>query len=272
MGNGEPENNSAAPPVSGSGKLYLIGAGPGDPELLTLKAVRLLGQADVVLYDRLVGPEILQYARPGAELIYVGKHEGEQETKQNYIFDLIRRHAAAGRTVARLKGGDSLVFGRGAEEWALALGLGIEVELVPGLTSAISVPGLAGIPLTYRQVSQSFAIVTGHCHTGRSQQWAKYAGVDTLVILMGVKNSGFIARSLIAAGRPADQPVAFIERGSTPYETVVESDLGSVAAGKVKVSNPAVFVIGEVVRLRRTLTEAPASIEVPKPPAPAAES
>jgi len=246
--------------------LYLIGAGPGDPELLTLKAVRLLGEADVVLYDRLVGPEILKYARPDAELIYVGKHEGEQERKQSYIFDLIRQHAAAGRTVARLKGGDSLVFGRGAEEWALALRYGIEVELAPGLTSAISVPGLAGIPLTYRQVSQSFAIVTGHCHAGRAQQWSKYAAVDTLVVLMGVKNSGFIAQSLIAAGRSPDQPVAFIERGSTREERVIESDLRTVAAGGVKVSNPAVFVIGEVVRLRGMLTDAPGPIEAPGRP------
>ena len=263
MGNGERKNYFGETAMSGRGKLYLIGAGPGDPELLTVKAVRLLGQADVVLYDRLVGPEILRYARPEAELIYVGKHEGEQEQKQAYIFDLIRRHAAAGRIVARLKGGDSLVFGRGAEEWALALQHGIEVELVPGLTSAISVPGLAGIPLTYRQVSQSFAIVTGHCHTGRSQQWSKYSAVDTLVILMGVKNSGFIARSLIAAGRPADQPVAFIERGSTPQENVVESDLQSVAAGTVKVSNPAVFIIGEVVRLRGKLIAAPIPPDLP---------
>ncbi len=235
----------------------MIGAGPGDPELLTLKAVRLLGEADVVLYDRLVSPEILNHARPGAELIYVGKHEGEQERKQICIFDLIREHALAGKTVARLKGGDPLVFGRGAEEWALALGHGIEVELVPGVTSAISVPGLAGIPLTYRQVSQSFAIVTGHCHAGLNQEWAKYAQIDTLVVLMGVKNRAFIAQSLIDAGRSPRQPVAFVERGSTPDANVVESDLGAVASGNVKASNPAVFVIGEVVRLRKKLIAAP---------------
>jgi len=250
--------------VTRPGKLYLIGAGPGDPELLTLKAVRLLKEADVVLYDRLVGPEILTHARPGVELIYVGKHQGEQEWKQNCIFDLIRKHALAGKTVARLKGGDPLVFGRGAEEWALALRHGIEVELVPGVTSAISVPGLAGIPLTYREVSQSFAIITGHCHAGRSQEWAKYASVDTLVVLMGVKNRDFIARSLIEAGRSPRQPAAFVERGSTPDERVIESDLETVASGKVKASNPAVLVIGEVVRLRKKLTGVPEPPDLPR--------
>ena len=142
------------------GKLYLIGAGPGDPELLTLKAARVLGEADVVLYDRLTSREILAHARPGAELIYVGKHRGEQEYKQNLIFDLIQQHTRMSKIVARLKGGDPLVFGRGAEEWALALRYGIEVELIPGVSSAISVPGLAGIPLTYRQISGSFAVIT----------------------------------------------------------------------------------------------------------------
>ncbi len=245
------------------GKLYLIGAGPGDPELLTLKAARVLGEADVVLYDRLTSREILAHARPGAELIYVGKHQGEQEHKQSLIFDLIQQHTRMGKIVARLKGGDPLVFGRGAEEWALALRYGIEVELIPGVSSAISVPGLAGIPLTYRQISGSFAVITGHCQTGLAQEWARYVAVDTLVILMGVENRSFIARSLIAAGRPPDQPVAFIERGSTPHEKVLVSDLAAVADEKVTVSNPAVFVIGEVVRLRGKL------IEAPEPPSPA---
>ncbi|HEY1215626.1 MAG TPA: uroporphyrinogen-III C-methyltransferase [Bryobacteraceae bacterium] len=239
------------------GKLYRIGAGPGDPELLTLKAARVLGQVDVILYDRLVSPETLAHARPDAQLIYVGKHQGEQDKKQSCIFDLIRDHALSGRAVARLKGGDPLVFGRGAEEWALALKHGIEVELIPGVTSSISVPGLAGIPLTYRRLSQSFAIITGHCHTGAAQEWGKYAAVDTLVILMGVKNRDAIARSLIEAGRPPHQPVAFVERGSTPNAKVIESDLAAVAAGEVEASNPAVFVIGEVVRLRRKLIGAP---------------
>jgi len=235
------------------GTLYLIGAGPGDPELLTLKAVRLIGESDVILYDRLVSPDLLRFARPGAECIYVGKHQGEQELRQSEIYDLIRDHALQGKNVARLKGGDSLVFGRGAEEWALAREHGITVELVPGVSSAIAVPGLAGIPLTYRQTSQSFAVITGHCHQGSNHDWARYVAVDTLVVLMGVKNRSAIAQSLIAAGRPPDQPVAFVYRGSLPEEQVVEATLSEVADGLVSARNPAVFVIGEVVRLRKAL-------------------
>ncbi|MBV9613082.1 MAG: uroporphyrinogen-III C-methyltransferase [Acidobacteriaceae bacterium] len=250
-----------------SGKLYLIGAGPGDPELLTLKAARILGECDVVLYDRLVSREVLSFARPDAELVYVGKHEGEQERTQGEIFELVRRSTRKGKTVARLKGGDPLVFGRGAEEWAVALESGIEVELIPGITSAVSVPGLAGIPLTFRGVAQSFAVVTGHCHDGLSAAWEKHAGVDTLVILMGVRNRAFIAQALIAAGRPVNEPVAFIESGSTPEERVVESTLGAVAAGDCEVTSPAVFVVGKVVALRARLT---AGRESPAPPIPAA--
>ncbi len=234
-------------------KLYLIGAGPGDPELLTLKAARVLRECDVILYDRLVSKEVLRLARPDAQLIYVGKHEGEQDHAQGKIFQLIRTHALAGKKVGRLKGGDPLVFGRGAEEWAVALEQGIEVELIPGVTSAIAVPGLAGIPLTYRGIAQSFAVITAHCHEGRTEQWDKYAEIDTLIVLMGVTNRDFIAQSLIAAGRDKNEPVAFIERGSTPDERVVETVLGAVASGRVEVQSPAVFVIGEVVRLRTRL-------------------
>ena len=236
-----------------SGKVFLVGAGPGDPELLTLKAARLLNSCDVVLYDRLVSPAILEMVHPSAELIYVGKHEGDQERVQSQIFDLLLKHALDGKTVVRLKGGDPLVFGRGAEEWALALEHGIEVELVPGITSAISVPGLAGIPLTFRDVSRGFAVITGHCNEGLAVNWSAYAHIDTLIVLMGVKNRAFIAESLIAAGRNRDEPVAFVERGATPQENVVIASLREVAAGQVMVQNPAVFVIGQVVKLRETL-------------------
>jgi uroporphyrin-III C-methyltransferase len=252
-----------------AGKLYLIGAGPGDPELLTLKAARVLGECDVVLYDRLVSPEVLSFARADAQQIYVGKHEGEQNQTQTEIFDLIRQHALQGKTVARLKGGDPLIFGRGGEEWALARETGIAVELIPGITSAVAVPGLAGIPLTYRGVSQSFAVITGHCLEGRSGYWQSYAGVHTLVILMGVKNRAHIAQSLIAAGRSVNEPVAFIQRGTTRTEEVLETTLAAVAAGDTKVHNPAVFVIGRVVKLRSRLK---ATGQAPKRPSPAAES
>ena len=239
------------------GKVFLVGAGPGDPDLLTLKAARILKNCDVVLYDRLVSPAILELVHPDAELIYVGKHEGEQERVQTRIFDLLRKYASEGKIVVRLKGGDPLVFGRGAEEWAVALEHGVEVELVPGITSAISVPGLAGIPLTFRDVSQGFAVITGHCKEGLALNWRAYAEIDTLVVLMGVKNRAFIAQSLIAAGRAADEPIAFVERGGTPQQTVVIACLRDVASGEVAVQNPAVFVIGQAVKLRETLLALP---------------
>lgn len=235
------------------GKVYLVGAGPGDAELLTVRAVRVLQQCDVVLYDRLVSPDVLELIRPEAERIYVGKHAGEQKRVQSEIFDLMVKYAKEGKNVVRLKGGDPLIFGRGAEEWAVAIEAGIEVQLVPGLSSAISVPALAGIPLTFRDVSQSFSIITGHCTQGYAEDWARYAAVDTLVILMGVKNRVHIARSLLEAGRKPNEPVAFIERGACPDERVVVATLADVAASRVAVRNPAVFVIGEVVRLREKL-------------------
>lgn len=236
-----------------SGKLYLIGAGPGDVELLTLKAARVLRECDVVLYDRLTTPEVLALARPEAELIYVGKHDGEQEREQARIFELILEHAGVGKTVARLKGGDPLVFGRGAEEWDMAMAHGIDVELIPGISSAIAVPGLAGIPLTFREISRSFAVVTGHWKASVNMDWSPYAGIDTLVILMGVKQRTLIAESLIAAGRSKTEPVAFVEHGSLAEQRVVESELGIVAQGAVEVNGPAVMVVGEVVRQRRKL-------------------
>ena len=207
----------------------------------------------MVLYDRLVDSRTLSHARPDAEIIYVGKHHGQQEHTQAEIFALIEEQARYGKIIARLKGGDPLVFGRGAEEWALAIQCGMQVELIPGVSSAISVPGLAGIPLTYRRLSQSFVVITGHCHEGVALEWARYAGIDTLVILMGVHNRAFIAQALISAGRSPNEPVAFVERGSTDTEKVVESTLDEVASGSVTVHNPAVFVIGEVVRLRARL-------------------
>jgi uroporphyrin-III C-methyltransferase len=237
------------------GKLYLIGAGPGAAELLTVKAARVLGECDVVLYDRLTTPEVLALARADAQLVYVGKHDGEQEREQARIFELILEHAAAGRTVARLKGGDPLVFGRGAEEWEVALEHGIEVELIPGISSAIAVPGLAGIPLTFREVSRGFAVVTGHWKNGTNMEWAPYAKIDTLVVLMGTQQRVLIAESLIAAGRSPSEPVAFIERGSMADQRVVEAQLAAVAQGEVEVRGPAVMVIGEVVRQRKKLTK-----------------
>jgi uroporphyrin-III C-methyltransferase len=235
------------------GKLYLIGAGPGDPELLTLRGAKALSESDVILYDRLVDERTLSHAKAGAEIIYVGKHHGEQERTQGEIFELIRQHALAGQVVSRLKGGDPLIFGRGAEEWSLAHEHGIEVEIIPGVSSALAVPALAGIPLTFRRLSQSLVIVTGHAHGTEQPDWEALARADTLVILMGVKNRVEIASRLLRAGRSPREPAAFVERGSTPTERVVITTLGEVAAGVVEVSNPAVFVVGEVVAVRARL-------------------
>ena len=235
------------------GKVYLIGAGPGDPDLLTVKAQRILATVDVVLYDRLVSPEVLLVANPEAELIYVGKHEGEQEKAQELIFDLMLRRAREGEVVARLKGGDPCVFGRGAEEWLLLARGGVEVEVIPGISSALAAPALAGVPLTFRGLSRGFAVVTGHSSNGSGPCWRNYARVDTLVILMGVKQRACIAGELIRAGRAEDEPVVFIERSTTRWERVVDATLADVAAGVVDVDSPAIFVIGAVANLRAEL-------------------
>jgi uroporphyrin-III C-methyltransferase len=235
------------------GKVYLVGAGPGDPELLTLKALRVLQEAEVVLYDRLVAPAVLELVHPLAELIYVGKEQGEQERVQGEIFAQMLHHARAGRKVVRLKGGDPMVYGRGGEEWAFLAREGIAVELVPGVSSALALPGLAGIPLTLRGVAGGFAVLSGQAQGGGLPDLAPYARVDTLVVLMGVKARAEIARGLIGAGRPPREPLAFIENGSTPQERVVSATLGEVARGEVEVQSPAVWVIGEVVRLREEL-------------------
>jgi uroporphyrin-III C-methyltransferase len=234
--------------------VYLVGAGPGDPDLLTVKALRVLQTADVVLYDRLVSDQILALIPRTAEAIYAGKFEGEQEQIQQFIFDLLLAYGHAGRTVVRLKGGDPMVFGRGGEEWLKLTQAGVPVEVIPGVSSALAVPALAEIPVTFRGKADGFAVVTGHLRPeGGEIDWSKYARVDTLVILMGVKHRARIAAELVTCGRPANTPVAFIERGSTPEQRVIETTLGDVAAGRVAVSNPAVWVSGEVVRFRESL-------------------
>jgi uroporphyrin-III C-methyltransferase len=239
------------------GKVFIVGAGPGDPELLTLKALRALERADVVLYDRLVGVGILALIPGSAERVYVGKGHGDQDLVQPEIMAQLEVFARQGRRVVRLKGGDPFVFGRGAEEWAYLRDRGVQVEVVPGISSSLAVPALAGIPLTYRAVARAFAVVTGHRlidpDTGLTTDWTDYVRIDTLVILMGVGERASIATGLIAAGRDATQACAFIERGSTPQERVVISSLQAVSDGLTEVSAPAVWVIGDVVGLRKTL-------------------
>lgn len=236
-----------------TGIVYLVGAGPGDPDLLTVKALRLLQSAEVILYDRLVSAEILALASHTAEFIYTGKEEGHQEEIQSEIFDLLLKHASGGKLVVRLKGGDPFIFGRGGEEMAFLRSHGIEVELVPGVSSSLSVPALAGIPVTYRGIAPSVAIVSARCKGGQQADWERVAQVHTLVILMGVKYRQHIAQSLIHAGRNPHELAAFIERGSTPEQRIVETTLADIAAGMTEVEAPAVFVVGEVVGLRHQL-------------------
>jgi uroporphyrin-III C-methyltransferase len=231
-------------------KVYLVGAGPGDPDLLTRKALRLLEQADVILYDRLVSDEILALANPLARLIDVGKQQGQQEEIQTEIFTWILRLSRSSSTIVRLKTGDPMVFGRGGEELEFLAQHGIEAEVVPGLSSALAAPALAGIPVTYRGVAASFSVIAGHRQSLTTLDWSVYKGVDTLIILMGVEHRDVIAHTLIEQGRPASQPVAFLENASTSRERVVESTLELVARRQVEVNAPAVMVIGEVVRHR----------------------
>ena len=236
--------------------IAIIGAGPGDPGLLTVRAHSLLKEAEVVLYDRLVSEAVLELA-PNAERVYVGKHEGEQQHIQERIYEELVRYAQQGKFVVRLKGGDPFVFGRGREEIDYLEERGFQVELVPGVSSAIGVPGLVGIPVTARNISRSFAVVTGHSCGESGVEWKDYAKIETLVVLMGVKYREDIAQDLIAAGRNEGEKVAFIENGSSEDERVVCSTLGEVAKGGVVVESPAVWVIGDVVKFYKKRSASP---------------
>lgn len=239
--------------MAGTAKVYLVGAGPGDPDLLTCKAVRILQQADVIIYDRLVSAGVLAIAHPDARLIYAGKQQGEQDRVQSEIFTSILKYSRSVRTIVRLKSGDPMVFGRGGEELEFLAEHGIDAEVVPGISSALAAPALAGIPLTWRGLAASFAVIAGHRQSLTTLDWSVYRNLDTLIILMGVEFCDIIAAALIENGRSPSQPVAFIENASTPRERVLESTLSEVARGKVKAQAPAVIVIGEVVRRRNRI-------------------
>jgi uroporphyrin-III C-methyltransferase len=242
-----------------SGKVFLVGAGPGDPGLITWRGLTALRSCDVVVFDRLVAPELLEEAPATAVRIYAGKAPGSESITQEQINELLIRHAAGGATVVRLKGGDPFVFGRGGEE-AIALGdSGIEFEVVPGVTSATAVPAYAGIPVTHRGMASSFAVVTGRQAQG-GPRWAELAhGVDTLVLMMGVARLRCTAESLIAAGRDPQEPAAIVEWGTTERQRTLMGDLASIAdiAETAGVGSPATTVIGDVVLLRNEIAWAP---------------
>ena len=240
-----------------AGRVCLVGAGPGDPGLLTLRAAERLREAEVVVYDRLVNPALLDLAPPEALRIFAGKRVGAHCLLQGSINALLIHHAEAGRFVVRLKGGDPFVFGRGGEE-ALALAkAGIAVEIVPGVSSAIAVPAHAGIPVTHRGMASSFAVLTGHedpSKDGETIDWARLAtAVDTLVVLMTVGAFPRIVGALLANGRAPGTPVALIRWGTTEAEEVRVGTLGDIVERARGLEPPVVAVIGQVVALREQL-------------------
>lgn len=241
-----------------AGKVYLVGAGPGDPQLLTIKAVKLLKEADVVIFDRLVSEDIICLAPEKAEKIYVGKRTGKHEVPQEKITEIIIEKAQSGGKIVRLKGGDPFIFGRGGEEAEALVEKGIEFEVVPGISSSVAAPMYAGIPLTHRDYAASVAIITGH-RAGDAEKpidWAKIAGaVDTMVILMGVESLDGIVGKLLQGGVSASKPVAIVESGTYPKQRTLISTLGNIIkeVEKKQIKPPSVIVIGEVATLGRKL-------------------
>ncbi len=238
------------------GKVYLTGAGPGDIELLTLKALRVIKEADVIIYDRLANPDILEEAKSGCEFVYVGKEDGRHIVPQDDINEIIYQNALKHENVVRLKGGDPFVFGRGGEEALYLQERGIAFEVIPGITSAISAPAYAGIPVTHRGVSVSFRVVTGHeSPTKKESQipWETFKTDDTIVFLMGLHNLPKIAKKLIGIGKPLDYPCAVISKGTTKNQSVVVGTLENIVAKTQDVPTPALIVVGKVVELRDQL-------------------
>ncbi|MDH7594010.1 MAG: uroporphyrinogen-III C-methyltransferase [Methanomicrobiales archaeon] len=239
-----------------TGKVYLVGAGPGRADLITIRARQVIDRGEVILYDQLAG-EIVKTLPASAELIDCGKYAGRHTLKQEEIEKIMITRAKEGRIVVRLKGGDPFLFGRGGEELEALRSEGIDVELVPGVTSAIAVPGCAGIPVTHRDCASLLAIVTGHedpLKEGGSVRWDLLAGMEgTIVILMGVGNLSSIVDSLLKWGKDPQTPVAIIERGLTEKQRVTTGALSTIVeiADLTGVRPPAVIVIGSVVRLYR---------------------
>jgi uroporphyrin-III C-methyltransferase len=229
-----------------SGKVYLVGAGPGDPELMTLKAARALGRADVVLVDELVNRGCLAHARSDAKVIEVGKRGGCKSTPQAFIEKLLVQYSRQGMIVARLKGGDPFVFGRGGEELEALLAAGVEVEVIPGITAGLGAPATLGIPVTHRDAARGVTFVTGHTKDGNQPDWSALArSGTTLVIYMGLRNLERILSSLREAGMSPQTPACIIENGTLKTQRQVIATLGSLSATGFQ--GPAIIVVGKVV-------------------------
>jgi uroporphyrinogen III methyltransferase/synthase len=242
------------------GKVYLVGAGPGDPKLITVRGAEAIARADVIVNDRLASPKLLKLARPGVEVIYVGKASRDHTVPQDQIIQTIVDLALQGKTVVRLKGGDPFVFGRGGEEAEALAEAGIEFVVVPGISSSIAAPAYAGIPVTHRSLSASLGIITGHEAPGKPDsdiKWDKIAtGLDTLVFLMGVEHLSDIVRALIDNGRAADTPVALVQWGTHPRQRTVVGTLANIVetVRESGLTAPAVTIVGDVVRMREAIS------------------
>jgi uroporphyrin-III C-methyltransferase len=246
-----------------SGRVVLVGAGPGDPKLITVRGAEVLRAADVVVFDRLVSPELLGHAREDAERVYVGKEPGRSATPQEDISTLLVTHALAGKTVVRLKGGDPFVFGRGGEEALACARAGIPFEVVPGISSAVAAPAFAGIPVTHRGLARSFAVVTGSTAHGDEVDLARVAtATDTLVVLMAAGTLGRACAELMAAGREAGEPAAIVQWAATPEQRTVIGTLATLPglAREARIGPPATLVVGAVAALGHELAWAHAAI------------
>jgi uroporphyrin-III C-methyltransferase len=241
------------------GKVFICGAGPGDPKLVTIRAMEVLNNCDIVLYDRLVCKELIDQIPVKSEKIYVGRSVGDSITHQGITNDLMVKHAKNGKRVVRLKGGDPFIFGRGAEEAEYLFKHNIEFEIIPGITSAIGSAAYAGIPLTHRRFASSIAIVTGHEDPKKMEsavKWDKLAKtVNTIVILMGIEKLESISHKLIKAGMSKESDVAIIENGTTKKQRIVKGNLSNIVekAQEKEMKSPAIIIIGKVVSLQEKL-------------------
>lgn len=238
------------------GKVYLVGAGPGDPDLITIKGIKAIKKSDIILYDRLVNKKILEYASKNTKMIYCGKAPDKHSLTQDEINKLLVQLALEGHVVTRLKGGDPFIFGRGGEEAEALAELGLQFEVVPGITAGVAAPAYAGIPVTHRDYSSSVAFVTGVMKESvdEDEYWKHLAqGPETLCIYMGVKKLPEIKRLLTKHGRPSNTPVALIHCGTTTEQVTVIGTLDNILDRAVHIKNPAMIVVGEVVKLNKKI-------------------